>query len=221
MANQWSLLALSPTQVTIYSEGIFLIELRLDLDVDLYFSNVNFFYTEIKIFKTKSNFVSHIIKYFYTIFYRTKWTFYCYPIDYAVTLLCRHLWMSLKVRDIINECPPLTCPIPIEIRRKAELVRLRWQTSGAETLRTPKGSLAEIRATSFDLITKLKYDVEKIGNWMQGDLSTVTIWIKLMWIIWPGIAIRLKFADSSIIGVWTYKKLPRIIRFQPDSNTNC
>ena len=35
---------------------------------------------------------------------------------------------------------------------------------------------------------------------------------------WPGIAIRLKFADLSIIHVWTYKKLPRIIRYSPNLN---
>ena len=42
--------------------------------------------------------------------------------------------------------------------------------------------------------------------------------IKLWRIIRPGFAIRLKFADSSIICVWTYKKLPRIICFYPDLN---
>ena len=47
------------------------------------------------------------------------------------------------------------------------------------------------------------------------NLSIAT---KIWWILWPG-AIRLKFADLSIICVWTYKKLPRIIQYSPNSNT--
>ena len=37
--------------------------------------------------------------------------------------------------------------------------------------------------------------------------------------LWPGIAIRKKFAASWIICVWTYNELPRSIRFDPESNT--
>ena len=38
-------------------------------------------------------------------------------------------------------------------------------------------------------------------------------------ILWPVIAIRLKFAASWIIRVWTYNEFPRSIRFDPESNT--
>ena len=43
---------------------------------------------------------------------------------------------------------------------------------------------------------------------------------KLRRILRPGIAVHLNFASSSIICVWTYKKLPRNIRYSPDSNTS-
>ena len=42
---------------------------------------------------------------------------------------------------------------------------------------------------------------------------------KLWWILRPGITFRLKFADSSIFRVWTYKNLPRSIWYSPDLNT--
>ena len=60
----------------------------------------------------------------------------------------------------------------------------------------------------------------------RGSYSSIMFRIVLqkhsfrLWrILWPGIAIRLKFAASSIIRVWTYKKLPWDIRYSPDSNT--
>ena len=43
--------------------------------------------------------------------------------------------------------------------------------------------------------------------------------IKLRQITQPGIAICQKLADSEIICVWTYEKVPWIIRFNPKSNT--
>ena len=47
----------------------------------------------------------------------------------------------------------------------------------------------------------------------------VSLKIKHRRILRPGIAICLKFAASSIIRVWTYKKLPWISWYSPDLNT--
>ena len=51
-------------------------------------------------------------------------------------------------------------------------------------------------------------------------LHCESLYIKLRWILRPGIAIRLKFAALSIICVWTFKKLPQTIPYSPDSNTH-
>ena len=51
------------------------------------------------------------------------------------------------------------------------------------------------------------------------SLQPLNLAIKLWRILQPGIAICLILAVSSIIYVWTYKKLPRIIRYSPDLNT--
>ena len=52
------------------------------------------------------------------------------------------------------------------------------------------------------------------------NVSTfLAVGFKLWQITWPGIAIRQKLANSEIISLWTYEKLPRIICLDPKSNT--
>ena len=56
----------------------------------------------------------------------------------------------------------------------------------------------------------------------SGDYELVRYfngWKQLRLILRPGIAIRLKFAASWIIRVWTCDEFPRSIRFDPESNT--
>ena len=103
-----------------------------------------------------------------------------------------------------------------------------------KTLWSSNGSCSELRCTQSQIwqhcglkvgilgTRSPKYvRVKGITNWSHYSIYKVTFVFRTKYrrILQPGIAIRLKFADSSIIRVWTYKQLPRSIRYSPDLNT--
>ena len=92
-----------------------------------------------------------------------------------------------------------------------KLLQIRW----------PSDALLNWNLSTFVIL------FQQIHFW-QFYLNSYLFWLCLfgppnisqtLRILWPVIAIRLKFAASWIIRVWTYNEFPRSIRFDPESNT--
>ena len=110
-----------------------------------------------------------------------------------------------------------------------------WQTCGLESLAFNQPPDADILPAVKNWYVQFTITVEVRNEMAKGDMYSTCVLatpgtvtsrnpcapckLRQIQILWPYIAIRLKFASSSIIRVWTSKKLPRSIRYSPDLNT--